>query len=290
MTRSRSPTRTSTTTTTAQGVYESGAGTSRVDYALFADKAAAETARRRWPRARASRTSRQGRDRRQLAPRAVHRDEGPDRQGVRDRRRSASRRTSSRRSCRWTRRTRPRSNLTASASRLLLRHPADRRRREGRSAAVVRLGQGPDRVAAALDAAAVARAGVVRKLEAAQKKRPSTPPATRRRRRRPRLPRPRHGCRMATLVALGPGDPDLIPLASWRVARGRRPGGGARTTSRSPTGWASTASRSTPSAPVAAASASGCRRLLAERLGGRVPGPALDATCSSPTPWSGCSA
>ena len=74
---------------------------------------------------------------------------------------------------------------------------------------------------------------------------------------------------MATLIALGPGDPDLIPLASWRALEAAGPVALRRRRAAAPTGWARTASRSTADAPVAAASGERLRRLLAARGVGR---------------------
>ena len=69
---------------------------------------------------------------------------------------------------------------------------------------------------------------------------------------------------MATLIALGPGDPDLIPLASWRALEaagpGRAPGRRAAAEWLGAHGIALDAD-----APVAAASGERLRRLLAAR-------------------------
>src|SRR6476646_4273975 len=69
---------------------------------------------------------------------------------------------------------------------------------------------------------------------------------------------------MATLVALGPGDPDLVPLAAWRV---REAAGPVAVPDDEPlaAGLGEHGIAIDPDAPVAAASGERFRRLLAER-------------------------
>ena len=106
---------------------------------------------------------------------------------------------------------------------------------------------------------------VLRKLEAAQKK------ATHVRHRLRAaadvdraLPPPRRVRRMATLVALGPGDPDLVPLAAWRVLEAAGPV--AVPDDEPLAAWLGEHGIAIdPDAPVAAASGERFRRLLAER-------------------------
>jgi MazG family protein len=69
---------------------------------------------------------------------------------------------------------------------------------------------------------------------------------------------------MATLIALGPGDPDLIPLASWRALEAAGPV--ALPHDEPLAGWLGAHGISlAPDAPVAAASGERLRRLLAAR-------------------------
>ncbi|MGH3138697.1 MAG: MazG nucleotide pyrophosphohydrolase domain-containing protein, partial [Gaiellales bacterium] len=69
---------------------------------------------------------------------------------------------------------------------------------------------------------------------------------------------------MATLVALGPGDPDLVPLAAWRVLEAAGPV--AVPDDEPLAGWLGEHGIAIdPDAPVAAASGERFRRLLAER-------------------------
>jgi MazG family protein len=69
---------------------------------------------------------------------------------------------------------------------------------------------------------------------------------------------------MATLVALGPGDPELVPLASWRALEAAGPV--AVADGEPLAGWLGAHGIAIdPDAPVAAASGERFRRLLAER-------------------------
>jgi MazG family protein len=69
---------------------------------------------------------------------------------------------------------------------------------------------------------------------------------------------------MATLIALGPGDPDLIPLASWRALEAAGPV--ALPHDEPLAGWLGAHGIAlAPDAPVAAASGERLRRLLAAR-------------------------
>ncbi len=69
---------------------------------------------------------------------------------------------------------------------------------------------------------------------------------------------------MATLVALGPGDPDLVPLAAWRALEAAGPV--AVPDGEPLAGWLGQHGIAIdPDAPVAAASGERFRRLLAER-------------------------
>ena len=176
-------------------------------------------------------------------------------------------------------------------ARLLLPHPADRRRGEGRHPAVVRLGQGPDPHAAALDAEAVAR-----------DERPSEarggPEEGDHVRHRLRAAADvdrasRHLVEFAAWPPWSPSAPAIPTSCRWRHGASSRPPAPWRcpTTSRSPRGWASTASRSTPTRPwrPPRASASGaCSPSGTGRTSCRAARPC--ATSSSPTPWSGSSA
>ena len=274
-----------------KAAYKTTSDSRVVDYALFPDKASAEAALKKLAGGRGLRGRVGGDDRHQREPRAVHCQKGQIDKAFEQS--AFTLPTNQLSPLVKVDKAYATSNLGRQVpARLLLPDPADGRRGEGRHPAVVRLGQGPDPHAAPLDPEAVARDE--RPPEA--RGGPEEGDQVRHRLRAAAdvdraLPPPRRVRRMATLVALGPGDPDLVPLAAWRALEAAGP---VAVPDDEP--LAALARRARHRDRPRRAGRGRLRRALpapARRAGlgrGRARAATPCATCSWPTPWSGSSA